>query len=281
MLAESGRYSLTTIQSLARHGHIRPALAYIRPIDEPRHLRQRSRADQMAGVDELAEIPPPGLLPRRAHGRRAGMARQVMPPASRQRTASTICRWRQLFGCPPRPSVAAQPAADRRGAPLLRHVEVRWSPCSDQRGAADVGCVRSRTRRGPDRNTRRTWFDSAVCAHVLNLRACGQRREAARFSDPSERDPGRAAGTLATRPLDVVAITLFSPDSWRGAVSMSCPEQNDPRLPSSGADQRWSSTRAIARDSGTPSISRLVIVAARAPRVPSDRSLSAMANTTP
>jgi hypothetical protein len=45
--------------------------------------------------------------------------------------------------------------------------------------------------------------------------------------------------------------------------------------------QGWSLTRAIARVSGTPSISRLVIVAARAPRVPFGRSLSAMANTTP
>ncbi|HEV3295214.1 MAG TPA: WhiB family transcriptional regulator, partial [Streptosporangiaceae bacterium] len=46
---------------------------------------------------------------------------------------------------------------------------------------------------------------------------------------------------------------------------------------SSAAGQGWSPTRAIARVSGTPSISRLVIVAARAPRVPFDRSLSAMA----
>src|ERR1700678_3999148 len=79
----------------------------------------------------------------------------------------------------------------------------------------------------------------------------------------------------------IVAITLFSPDSWRGAVTMSCPEQDDPRLRSSAAGQGWSPRRAIARVSGTPSISRLVIVAARAPRVPFDRSLSAMANTTP
>jgi hypothetical protein len=50
-------------------------------------------------------------------------------------------------------------------------------------------------------------------------------------------------------------------------------------LRSSAAGQGWSPTRAIARVSGTPSISRLVIVAARAPRVPFDRSLSAMANT--
>ena len=64
-------------------------------------------------------------------------------------------------------------------------------------------------------------------------------------------------------------------------VTMSCPEQDDPRLRSSAAGQGWSPTRAIARVSGTPSISRLVIVAARAPRVPFDRSLSAMANTTP
>ncbi|MFJ8010799.1 tyrosine-type recombinase/integrase [Streptomyces fagopyri] len=34
-LTESGRYSLTTIQSLARHGHIRSTLAYMRPIDSP------------------------------------------------------------------------------------------------------------------------------------------------------------------------------------------------------------------------------------------------------
>ena len=54
-----------------------------------------------------------------------------------------------------------------------------------------------------------------------------------------------------------------------------------PRLRSSAAGQGWSPTRAIARVSGTPSISRLVIVAARAPGVPFDRSLSAMANTTP
>jgi hypothetical protein len=47
------------------------------------------------------------------------------------------------------------------------------------------------------------------------------------------------------------------------------------------AGQGWSPARAIARVSGTPSMSRLVIVAARAPRVPSDRSLSAMENTTP
>ena len=53
------------------------------------------------------------------------------------------------------------------------------------------------------------------------------------------------------------------------------------RLRSGAAGQGWSPTRAIARVSGTPSISRLVIVAARAPRVPFDRSLSAMANTTP
>jgi len=63
--------------------------------------------------------------------------------------------------------------------------------------------------------------------------------------------------------------------------SMYCPEQDDPRPRSSAAGQGWSPTRAIARVSGTPSISRLVIVAARAPRVPFDRSLSAMANTTP
>jgi hypothetical protein len=74
---------------------------------------------------------------------------------------------------------------------------------------------------------------------------------------------------------------LFSPDSWRGAVTMVCPEQDDPRLRSSAAGQGWSPARAIARVSGTPSISRLVIVAARAPRVAFDRSLSAMANTTP
>src|SRR3984885_8044207 len=66
-----------------------------------------------------------------------------------------------------------------------------------------------------------------------------------------------------------------------GAVTVSCPEQDAPRLRSSAAGQGWSPTRAIARVWGTPSISRLVIVAARAPRVPSDRSLSAMANTTP
>lgn len=78
-----------------------------------------------------------------------------------------------------------------------------------------------------------------------------------------------------------VAITQFSPDSWRGAVTMSYPVQGDPRLRSSAAGQGWSPTRAIARVSGTPSISRLVIVAARAPRVPFDRSLSAMANTAP
>jgi hypothetical protein len=65
------------------------------------------------------------------------------------------------------------------------------------------------------------------------------------------------------------------------AVTMSCPEQDDPRLRSSAAGQGWSPTKAIARVSGTPSISRLVIVAARAPRVPFDRSLSAMANTAP
>ena len=53
------------------------------------------------------------------------------------------------------------------------------------------------------------------------------------------------------------------------------------RLAASAAGQGWSPTRAIARVSGTPSISRLVIVAARAPRVPFDRSLSAMANTAP
>jgi len=47
------------------------------------------------------------------------------------------------------------------------------------------------------------------------------------------------------------------------------------------AGQGWSPARAIARVSGTPSISRLVIVAGRAPRVPFDRSLSAMANTAP
>jgi ketosteroid isomerase-like protein len=50
---------------------------------------------------------------------------------------------------------------------------------------------------------------------------------------------------------------------------------------STAAGQGWSPARAVARASGTPSISRLVIVAARAPRVPFDRSLSAMANTTP
>jgi len=57
-----------------------------------------------------------------------------------------------------------------------------------------------------------------------------ERRKAARFSDRSERDPGRAADTLGERPVDIVAITLFSPDSWPGAVTMSCPEQDDPRL---------------------------------------------------
>jgi hypothetical protein len=88
-------------------------------------------------------------------------------------------------------------------------------------------------------------------------------------------------GVYEMREIDIVAITLFSPDSWRGAVTMSCPEQDDPRLRSSAAGQGWSPTRAIARVSGTPSISRLVIVAARAPRVPFDRSLSAMANTAP
>lgn len=50
---------------------------------------------------------------------------------------------------------------------------------------------------------------------------------------------------------------------------------------SSVAGQGWLPRRAMARVSGTPSISRLVIVAARAPRVPLGRSLSAMANTAP
>ena len=98
------------------------------------------------------------------------------------------------------------------------------------------------------KNNSRTWFDTAACANALNLRAYRERK-AARF--------------LA------------------GAVTMSGPEQDDPRLPPSAAGQGWSPTRAIARVSGTPSISRLVIVAARAPRVPFDKSLSAMANTTP
>jgi hypothetical protein len=53
------------------------------------------------------------------------------------------------------------------------------------------------------------------------------------------------------------------------------------RLRSSAAGQGWSPTRAIARAWGTPSISRLVSVAARAPRAPFDRSLSATANTAP
>jgi hypothetical protein len=50
---------------------------------------------------------------------------------------------------------------------------------------------------------------------------------------------------------------------------------------SSAAGHGWSPRRASARGSGTPSISRLVIVAARAPRGLFDRSLSAMANTAP
>jgi hypothetical protein len=65
------------------------------------------------------------------------------------------------------------------------------------------------------------------------------------------------------------------------AVTMSCPEQDDARFRSSAAGQGWSPKRASARVSGTPSISRLVIVAARAPRVPFDGSVSAMANTVP
>ncbi|MFF7947623.1 tyrosine-type recombinase/integrase [Streptomyces griseorubiginosus] len=35
MLAQSGRYSLTTVQSLARHGCIRSTLGYVRTIDSP------------------------------------------------------------------------------------------------------------------------------------------------------------------------------------------------------------------------------------------------------
>jgi hypothetical protein len=104
---------------------------------------------------------------------------------------------------------------------------------------------------------------------------------AVRRSDARPVDLPLQDGRLVAQRVDIVAITLFSPDSWRGAVTMSCPEQDDPRLRSSAAGQGWSPTRAIARVSGTPSISRLVIVAARAPRVPFDRSLSAMANTTP
>lgn len=86
---------------------------------------------------------------------------------------------------------------------------------------------------------------------------------------------------MRVRPVDTVAITVFSRNSCRGAVTMSCPEQDDPWLRSSAASQGWSSTRAIARVSGTPSISRLVIVAAWAPRVPFGRLLSAMLNTAP
>jgi len=93
--------------------------------------------------------------------------------------------------------------------------------------------------------------------------------------------PIRLRRSRDQRPGGIAAITLFPPDSWRGAVTMPCPEQDDPRLRSSAAGQGWPPTRAIARVSGTPSISRLVIVAARAPGVPFDRSLSAMANTAP
>src|ERR1017187_3358545 len=69
--------------------------------------------------------------------------------------------------------------------------------------------------------------------------------------------------------------------TWFEIQALLRPMQHSARLRSSAAGQGWSPTRAIARVSGTPSISRLVIVAARAPRVPFDRSLSAMANTTP
>jgi hypothetical protein len=93
----------------------------------------------------------------------------------------------------------------------------------------------------------------------------GQAGTRCRGSSRSARSPSRCPGTARWR-------------GWRGAVTMSCPEQDDPRLRSSAAGQGWSPTRAIARVSGTPSISRLVIVAARAPRVPFDGSLSAMAN---
>ena len=48
---------------------------------------------------------------------------------------------------------------------------------------------------------------------------------------------------------------------------------------SNAARHGWPSTRALARASGTPRMSRLVIVAARAPSVPFERPLSAMVNT--
>ena len=98
------------------------------------------------------------------------------------------------------------------------------------------------------------------------------------FMEAAEQAVIRAGGVVA----DMAYFTAREDKpAWRGAVTMLCPEQDDPRLRSSAAGQGWSPTRAIARVSGTPSISRLVIVAARAPRVPFDRSLSAMANTTP
>src|SRR5580692_881436 len=81
-------------------------------------------------------------------------------------------------------------------------------------------------------------------------------------ADQRIRRPSRFPGRR--RPLCVRGDRAWFTDG----VGWRCPEQDDPRLRSSAAGQGWSPTRAIARASGTPSISRLVIVAARAPRGP-------------